>query len=458
MKYKFTLLIVAACFLLNGTITAQKKMPDESIKKIDQNTLIASIGKLLKERYLYVDSAAKMHDFLLERHKNGAYKHVRTARELGREITKDLLANFHDRHLSVMYAPRLVEMLNAGTPSEPSQEEIDAELNVEVYKNFQLPEMRVMKGNIGYLRIDTFLPPRYARGYAEKIMACFEFLGDTEALIIDLRENPGGYGDGVEFFLSYLLPPNTHISTEVSRIPNGGMMETLGYSGSVEGRAYLEKPLYILTSPRTASAAEATAHALKYSNRATIVGEYSYGAGYLGDDFPVDDKYIMRISYAVGKHPNAPGNWEGVGVEPDIQASYGQAEIVARERIVQELLNLERKKSKDQLRESVTQALEWESKRLKDIQNPLILDAEQVEEYVGKYENRRILLIDGVLYYYRSNPDRPKRKMIPIAKDEFLLEGLDDYRIGFDRDKKTFSIGTLRLYSVDRLLISKKDD
>lgn len=456
MKLKIGLILVLIYTSVHD-LDAQK-LPDESIKKIDQPELIEGIGKLLNERYLFVDSAEKIHHFLSAQHADGAYENVETARQLGTRITDDLRANFHDRHLRVMYAPRLVNVLNEGTPSEPTEEEIEYELKTELYKNFQLPQLNVLPGNIGYLRIDTFLPPRYARGYGEKMAACFEFVGDTDALIIDLRENPGGYADGSSFFLSYLLPPNKHIISETSRIPNGGLEELQGYTpDTVRARGYLEKPLYVLTSTRTASAAEAVTHILKYSNRATIIGESTYGAGYLGDDFPINDKYIMRVSYASAKYPDAPSNWEGIGVQPDVNASYGDALTVARALAAQDLLSLEKEKSKKEQDEMVLKNLEWEDKRLSNMKNPTNLSQAELEQYKGSYEDRRVVLEGSTLYYFRTNPDRPKRKLTPVGKDEFLVEGLESYRIGFNRDQSD-QINAIKLYSIDRLFISKKTD
>ena len=41
------------------------------------------------------------------------------------------------------------------------------------------------------------------------------------------------------------------------------------------------------------------------------IGRRTYGAGYLGDDYSIHDKYVLWISNATGKHPNALRNWEG---------------------------------------------------------------------------------------------------------------------------------------------------
>lgn len=436
-----------------------QKPKDIDIDKIKIPEVVGNIEKLLLDRYLFPDSAQKMSSFLQNQLANNAYENVKTASELANKLTSDFQKNFFDKHLRVTYAPRLVRMLNNSSPEDqPSQAEIEELLAVEVFENFRIPEVKRLSGNLGYLRIDQFLPPQHARGYKEKLAACFELLADTEALIIDLRENPGGYGDGVGYFLSLLLPEKTKIFDEISRVPSGGMqVQEGGTVKPINTRQYLEKPVYVLTSSKTASAAEAVSHVLKYSGRAQIIGQSTYGAGYLGDDFVVDDSFVMTISYATGKHPAAERGWEGDGVQPHVLTDYHKAFHIARTMALSELVKAEEAKRKKDRNMFKLARWKWEIERLEALQKAEHLTAEMTREYTGSYESRVIELRDGHLYYGRTSPHSTFRKLIPVGKDEFLVEGLENYRMTFLRNNDG-SIASLKLYSIDRLIINNKTD
>jgi hypothetical protein len=59
----------------------------------------------------------------------------------------------------------------------------------------------------------------------------------------------------------------------------------------------------------------------------------------------------------------------------------------------------------------------------------LTVAEEILMSYVGTYGPRTITLEDGSLFYQRQG--RPKMKMIPIADDYFMLEGIDYFRLKF---------------------------
>jgi Peptidase family S41 len=63
-----------------------------------------------------------------------------------------------------------------------------------------IPELRILDGNVGYMVVNGMLPGRAAR---DAIAAAFAFLHDTDALILDLRGNPGGTGIA-DLYMSYL--------------------------------------------------------------------------------------------------------------------------------------------------------------------------------------------------------------------------------------------------------------
>ena len=121
------------------------------------------------------------------------------------------------------------------------QEEIEELLAIEIFENYRLPEVKRLPGNIGYIKLDQFLPPTYADGYGERVAACFELISDTDALILDLGNNVGGYAEGSALWISYFFPPETEFVEEIARTPGQGLEIKKGKTfNQLKGERYLE--------------------------------------------------------------------------------------------------------------------------------------------------------------------------------------------------------------------------
>lgn len=429
------------------------------IKKINKQAVIAATAILLKDHYLYEEIGVKMGDLLKRRLDEGAYDQLKTARDFARAVTSDLQSNFRDRHIKLSYDPRTIKMTkNSSGDGNSGQSEADLIqelLAIEIYENYRLPEVKCIRGNIGYLKMDMMLPPVLANGYTEKLAAAMELLADTDALILDLRDNPGGWGEGNRLLMSYFFPAKTHIMNSVSRL-KGETSYTKEFTlEDVPGRQMLEQPIYVLVSSKTASAAESASHILKYGGRAKLIGEITYGAGYSFDDMFVDEDFIIAMPNGSGMHPNASENWESVGLKPDVAVKQLQAFEEARLLAVTELLEKELAKPRKERYKYRVDKLTWEKDRLTDLKTPFVLAEKDLGEFVGNYGPRRVSFENGHLYHKNTQPNRPAYKLIPVRTDEFLIEGLEDYRLYFDRDKNG-TIKQVRLKSLTRLYIEQK--
>jgi C-terminal processing protease CtpA/Prc len=83
--------------------------------------------------------------------------------------------------------------------------------------------------------------------------------------------------------------------------------------------------LYILTSPRTASAGESFAYTLQQYGRAKVVGETTAGAGYNNAIIPLGKGFVFSVSYGRPEHPRSGKGWEAVGVQPDVKVNADEA-------------------------------------------------------------------------------------------------------------------------------------
>lgn len=172
-------------------------------------------------------------------------------------------------------------------------------------------EVRVLEGNVGYLRLSTFYPLDLAR---PKFAAAFTLLADTDGLVLDLRQNGGGDDASADLLVRTLL--DAKIGT-VQQLDQRGRRTPVPLP-QASLPAYL-KPLVVLIDRRTGSAAEFVAYSLQALGRARIVGTRSGGAAHMfGDPVLLPDGYQISIPDRQPINLRTGGNWEGAGVRPDV--------------------------------------------------------------------------------------------------------------------------------------------
>jgi retinol-binding protein 3 len=96
-------------------------------------------------------------------------------------------------------------------------------------------------------------------------------------------------------------------------------------SSYVPGRKFIGKPVYILTSKMTFSAAEDLSYALKNLKRATLIGETTGGGAHPIEPRRIDDHFSIIVPSARSISPITKTDWEGTGVEPDVKVPAAEA-------------------------------------------------------------------------------------------------------------------------------------
>ena len=130
------------------------------------------------------------------------------------------------------------------------------------------------------------------------------------SLIVDLRNNSGGYLTSVVEMVDYLLPADKVITTIEGREGGGTTYKT-----STEGKDY---PIVTLINEGSASASEIFAAAMKEAGGYEVIGTTSYGKGTVQVSMPLDDHSSLKITTQVWKTPD--GNWiNEEGVTPTIE-------------------------------------------------------------------------------------------------------------------------------------------
>jgi len=163
--------------------------------------------------------------------------------------------------------------------------------------------------NIGYLQVTTFGEETYNEFRAG--IAELEAAG-MEGLIIDMRNNPGGYLHTVTQMLSYLLPSGDLITSAVDREGHEQSYLTQGSS-----RPRLDVEIVTLINDGSASASEIFAAAMMEVAGAEVVGTTSFGKGTVQQSRPLSSGDILQLTTQAWLTPN--GNLiEGHGITPTV--------------------------------------------------------------------------------------------------------------------------------------------
>lgn len=179
--------------------------------------------------------------------------------------------------------------------------------------NAGIREVRVLEGNVGYLRIASWYPLDTA---GPKLTAAWALLSDIDGLIIDLRGNGGGDAATASHLVRALLPAGTPSVQSIER-RGGRTDDPLPDAGFPYVRA--DMPVVILIDRRSASASEFVAYTLQAEGRATVVGSRSAGVAHIiGDPVPLSSGYAIAIPDARPLNRITGRNWEGVGVTPQV--------------------------------------------------------------------------------------------------------------------------------------------
>jgi retinol-binding protein 3 len=307
-----------------------------------KSEVIASLAQAIRDTYVYPDVANKLAKTLKDRQAKGAYAAITSANDFSAVLTKQMAEIAHDPHLRVMYSANVIPPEEAPKPGQSplSPDAQSPALQRQLQRNnYALQRVELLPGNVGYLKLNGFTDAD--RGGAT-VAGAMAFLANTDALIIDLRENRGGNPGMVQLLASYFFSGDEPVHlNDLSWRQIGSRAEiltqwwTLPY---VPGKRYLNKEVYVLTSGRTFSAAEEFTYDLQALKRATIVGETTRGGANPGGFRRLSAHCSAFIPTGRAINPVTGTNWEGKGVEPDVKAPKEGALQSAQQLALQHLI------------------------------------------------------------------------------------------------------------------------
>src|SRR5579872_614730 len=142
---------------------------------------------------------------------------------------------------------------------------------------------------------------------------------NVKGIILDLRNNPGGYLTDATFIAGEFLPEGTPVVMEQEA---SGDRTTLSVNRN--GQLVNNIPLVVLINKGSASAAEIVSGALRDNNRAKLVGDSSFGKGTVQEALDLGNGAGLHVTIAKWLTPN--GTWvgngvNGTGLTPDVSVS-----------------------------------------------------------------------------------------------------------------------------------------
>src|SRR5213082_3038090 len=189
-----------------------------------------------------------------------------------------------------------------------------AEVKVQSVKSVHLIDHDLAGAfKIGYVRLVQFNEPT-AEDLA-KALDEFQKQG-MQALVLDLRNNPGGLLNSAVDVCGQFLPPNTKVVSTQGRVAS----QQHDYSTSVVKKERPNFPMVLLVNEGSASGAEIVAGALKDLHRAVLVGETTFGKGSVQNVMQLPDGSAVRLTTAKYYTPSKQVI-QGNGVTPNIKVT-----------------------------------------------------------------------------------------------------------------------------------------
>lgn len=293
------------------------------VSEKERSQVIAGLFVQLRE--LYVDSGADgktIEAAIRAQAKKGAYRNLTDGTAFARALETDLQTIGRDPHFRVSYSPGGVPPLPTSWEPTPERREEMRPVYATAYNNGFTSTSR-LEGNIGYIDINAIPDTEYIKDTAAAVLT---FVAHTDALILDLRRARGGEPRGIAYFLSYFLADHVRTFDMVTRAEKKSYFTETELPGP---RYAATKPIFVLTSKDTFSGGEAVAYSLQMFKRARTVGEKTRGGSTAAMPVKVSDHFDVVIPAMATISAATGGNWNNIGVIPDVEASADRAQDVA---------------------------------------------------------------------------------------------------------------------------------
>jgi hypothetical protein len=270
--------------------------------------VIQALARELNRAYVYPDKAVASEREIDTRQHQHAYDALVSRLAFARALTDDVRRVTHDKHL------RVDADCSRGA-ARPTREQRAPASEIAADRRV-FGQARRLDGNVAYIDIVTFgIAAEKAR---DEIRDTMSAAADAGAVILDVRHNRGGEPETVALVSSYLFGAEpVHLNSLYWRVSD--RTDESFTDPRVQGAKFgPSKPVYVLTSGQTFSAAEEFTYNLQARKRAIVVGETTGGGAHPSDMTPLPNGFTVVIPTGRAINPITNTNWEGTGVKPDV--------------------------------------------------------------------------------------------------------------------------------------------
>ncbi|HEX8443414.1 MAG TPA: S41 family peptidase [Allosphingosinicella sp.] len=292
--------------------------------------VIERLAGELEQSFVFPEVGKRYASTLRANRASGRYRRLDTAEAFAEAVTSDLQAVHQDRHLKLRPPEAAEPGAQPGPVRGPSP-------------GNAITKAGWLADGVAYIDFAGF------PGNEATLTALRDFLarhGDAETLIIDARGHRGGGLAEMDMMFPLLFQKEQVLVKMDTRLAvdqrggnpfeEGGTIRKEQAPEGVVRRVHLAVPapaagklrqarVFLLTSGRTASAAEHLSLSLKRTGRATLIGETTRGAGHYGFGADLGGGYSAFIPVGRTFDPDTGEGWEGVGVKPDVAVPADQA-------------------------------------------------------------------------------------------------------------------------------------
>ncbi len=405
---------LAMCWMVCASALGEPRSASAELSASERGAALKSIVKEFEEKYVFPDMRQRIVELLQSAERSGRYS-TDDPLVFAERVTEDLKEVGRDKHLSLSFDPAGYAIANSGDGGTAGEEALWQRLALREHHG--LTDMKVLGGNVRYLRISRFdwLTDQTGAAYDQAM----RFLKDGDAVIIDIRGNGGGAHAPVRYLVSHFMDPDVLEMSFVEGSQTPAQSRTLEYlpAGRMKGM-----PLYVLIDLSSASAAEAFAYDVQQFKLGELVGSKTVGAANNNTLLPIAPNFILSISYGRPVHPVSNTNWEGVGVTPSVPANPAQALEVAHS------LALQRLSEKEGVSEENRVDYVWAKVAADAKLNPVTVQPARLQTLAGRYGAAKVDYRDGILWL--SRPDREPARLSPMTADGlFAVERVDGLRV-----------------------------
>lgn len=239
---------------------------------------------------------------------------------------QDLILKINDKDTTSMTLPDAVALIRGPkgstinlqiySPGDDKPRTVALQRDTIVVKSVEFEAKQTPQGKkVAYIKLTRF----GERTFSEWNDAISQALANgSDAVVLDLRNNPGGFLDGAVYIGSEFIDHGDIVMQENAR------GERQGYKVNRSGKL-LKQPLIVLINKGSASASEIVAGAIQDDKRGLLVGEQSFGKGTIQESEDLSGGTGIHITTAKWLTPN--GRWiHGVGLTPDVKVEPGKDE------------------------------------------------------------------------------------------------------------------------------------